>query len=143
MVYTFFRELGPKMPVITGWNWLGYDWPYLTNRAKKLGIDPKIISPAKYLSGKQQLPVHLLMFDYLEIYKKWDRVIKIKESNRLDYVADKAVGFKKIEYNGTLRALYQSDFENFSYYNCVDCALVHYIDQKLKTLQTCFKIAMT
>lgn len=143
MVYTFFRELGPKMPVITGWNWLGYDWPYLTNRAKKLGIDPKIISPAKYLSGKEQLPVHLLMFDYLEIYKKWDRVIKIKESNRLDYVADKAVGFKKIEYNGTLRDLYQSDFENFIYYNCVDCALVHYIDQKLKTLQTFFKIAMT
>lgn len=142
MLYTFFRQLGPKMAVITGWNWLGYDWPYLLNRAKKLGIDPKIISPARYLSGKQQLPVHLLMFDYLEIYKKWDRVIKIKESNRLDYVADKAVGFKKIEYNGTLRDLYQSNFENFIYYNCVDCALVHYIDQKLKTMQTFFKIAM-
>jgi DNA polymerase elongation subunit (family B) len=142
MLYTFFKELGPKMPVITGWNWLGYDWPYLTNRARKLGIEPKIISPAKYLIGKGQLPMHLLMFDYLEIYKKWDRVIKIKESNRLDYVASKAVGFKKIEYNGTLRDLYQSDFENFIYYNCVDCALVHYIDQKLKTMQTFFKIAM-
>jgi DNA polymerase I len=82
------------------------------------------------------------MFDYLEIYKKWDRVIKIKESNRLDYVADKAVGFKKIEYNGTLKDLYQSNFEDFIYYNAVDCALVHYIDQKLKTMQTFFKIAM-
>lgn len=142
MLYTFFKELGPKMPVITGWNWLGYDWPYLINRAKKLGIEPKIISPANYLTGKQQLPVHLLMFDYLEIYKKWDRVIKIKESNRLDYVADKAIGLKKIEYNGTLRDLYQSNFEDFIYYNAVDCALVHYIDQKLKTMQTFFKIAM-
>ena len=114
----------------------------LINRAKKLGIDPKIISPGGYLIGKQQLPVHLLMFDYLEIYKKWDRVIKIKESNRLDYVADKAIGLKKIEYNGTLRDLYQSNFEDFIYYNAVDCALVHYIDQKLKTMQTFFKIAM-
>lgn len=142
MMYTFFRELGPKMPVITGWNWLGYDWPYLINRAKRLGIDPKIISPSGVLLGKGQLPMHLLMFDYLEIYKKWDRVIKIKESNRLDYVADKAVGFKKIEYNGTLKDLYQSNFEDFIYYNAVDCALVHYIDQKLKTMQTFFKIAM-
>jgi len=142
MMYTFFKELGPKMPVMTGWNWLGYDWPYLINRAKRLGIDPKIISPGGYLIGKQQLPVHLLMFDYLEIYKKCDRVIKIKESNRLDYVADKAIGLKKIEYNGTLRDLYQSNFEDFIYYNVVDCALVHYIDQKLKTMQTFFKIAM-
>ena len=142
MLYTFFRELGPRMPVITGWNWLGYDWPYLLNRAKRIGVDPKMISPGNYLLGKAQLPAHLLMVDYLEIYKKWDRVIKIKESNRLDYVADKAVGFKKIEYNGTLRDLYQSNFEDFIYYNAVDCALVHYIDQKLKTMQTFFKIAM-
>jgi DNA polymerase elongation subunit (family B) len=82
------------------------------------------------------------MVDYLDIYKKWDRVIKIKESNRLDYVAEKAIGLKKISYNGTLRDLYQSNFEDFIYYNAVDCALVHYIDQKLKTLQTFFKIAL-
>jgi len=141
MVYTFFKDLAPKMPLITGWNWFGYDWPYLLNRAKNLGIDPKIISPGKYLIGKTQLPVHLLMVDYLEIYKKWDRVIKIKESNRLSYVAEKAIGLKKIEYNGTLRDLYQSNFEDFIYYNAIDCALVHYIDKKLKTLQTFFKIA--
>ena len=142
MLYTFFKELGPRMPVITGWNWLGYDWPYLLNRAKRIGIDPKMISPGNYLMGKSQLPMHLLMIDYLDIYKKWDRVIKIKESNRLDYVAEKAVGFKKIEYTGTLRDLYQSNFEDFIYYNAVDCALVHYIDAKLKTMQTFFKIAM-
>ena len=60
----------------------------------------------------------------------------------MDYVADKAVGLKKIEYHGTLRDLYQSNFEDFIYYNAVDCALVHYIDQKLKTLQTFFKKAL-
>ena len=142
MLYTFFKDIGSKMPLITGWNWLGYDWPYLINRAKKLGIDPKMISPSRTLIGKHQLPQHILMVDYLDIYKKWDRVIKIKESNRLDYVAEKAIGLKKISYNGTLRDLYQSNFEDFIYYNAVDCALVHYIDQKLKTLQTFFKIAL-
>lgn len=142
MMYTFFKDLAPKMALITGWNWLGYDWPYLLNRAKRLGIDPRIISPSGVLIGKSQLPQHLLMVDYLDIYKKWDRVIKIKESNRLDYVAEKAVGLKKIHYSGTLRDLYQSDFENFIYYNAVDCALVHYIDKKLKTMKTFFGIAM-
>jgi DNA polymerase elongation subunit (family B) len=81
------------------------------------------------------------MVDYLEIYKKWDRVIKIKESNRLDYVAEKATGLKKIHYDGTLRDLYNSDKEKFIYYNVVDCVLLHYIDQKLKTMLTYFKIA--
>jgi DNA polymerase elongation subunit (family B) len=141
MLYTFFKDIASKMSVITGWNWFGYDWPYLINRAKRLGIDPKIISPSGYLIGQNQLPAHILMVDYLEIYKKWDRVIKIKESNRLDYVAEKATGLKKIHYEGTLRTLYQSDFTKFIFYNAIDCALVHYIDKKLKTMLTFFKIA--
>lgn len=141
MMYTFFKDIAPKMALITGWNWFGYDWPYLLNRAKKLNIDPSIISPSRYLMGKNQIPQHLLMVDYLEIYKKWDRVIKIKESNRLDYVGEKAIGIKKIEYQGTLRDLYQSDFEEFIFYNAVDCMLLHYIDQNLKTMLTYFKVA--
>jgi DNA polymerase elongation subunit (family B) len=141
MLYTFFKDIASKMPLITGWNWFGYDWPYLVNRAKRLGIDPKIISPSQWLIGQNNLPMHLLMVDYLEIYKKWDRVIKIKESNRLDYVAEKSTGLKKIHYDGSLRDLYQSDFPKFILYNVIDCALVHYIDQKLKTMLTYFKIA--
>lgn len=141
MLYTFFKDIASKMSVITGWNWFGYDWPYLINRAKRLGIDPKIMSPSGYFIGQNQLPAHILMIDYLEIYKKWDRVIKIKESNRLDYVAEKATGLKKIHYEGTLRTLYQSDFTKFIFYNAIDCALVHYIDKKLKTMLTFFKIA--
>lgn len=141
MLYTFMSKLMHKMPLITGWNWFGYDWPYLVNRAKRLGIDAKIASPSAYLIGKNQLPQHVLMVDYLEIYKKWDRVIKIRESNSLDYVANAAVGVKKIHYNGTLKDLYESDFETYIFYNAVDSCLVHYIDQKLNTLSTFFKVA--
>jgi len=141
MMYTFFKDIAPKMSMITGWNWFGYDWPYLLNRAKRLGIDPKICSPSQKLITKNSLPLHLPMVDYLEIYKKWDRVIKIKESNRLDYVAEKSTGLKKLEYTGSLRDLYRSDKEKFIFYNVVDCVLLHYIDQKLKTMLTYFKIA--
>jgi DNA polymerase elongation subunit (family B) len=141
MLYTFLSKLVPKMPLITGWNWFGYDWPYIINRAKRLGIDPKIASPSGVLLGKNQIPMHVLMVDYLDIYKKWDRVVKIRESNSLDYVANQAIGIKKIAYNGTLKDLYDSDFETFIFYNAVDCALVHYIDKRLDTLSTFFKIA--
>ena len=141
MLYTFLSKLVPKMPLITGWNWFGYDWPYLINRAKRLGIDPKICSPSGVLLGKNQRPQHVLMVDYLDIYKKWDRVVKIRESNSLDYVSSQAVGIKKIQYNGTLKDLYESDFDTFIFYNAVDCCLVHYIDRRLDTLSTFFKIA--
>ena len=141
MLYTFLSKLVPKMPLITGWNWFGYDWPYIINRCKRLGIDPKICSPSSVLLGKNQIPQHVLMVDYLEIYKKWDRVVKIRESNSLDYVATQAIGLKKIHYQGSLKDLYESDFDTFIFYNAIDCGLVHYIDQRLDTLSTFFKIA--
>ena len=141
MLYTFLSKLIHKMPLISGWNWFGYDWPYLLNRSKRLGIDPKIASPAGRLIGQNQIPMHILMVDYLEIYKKWDRVIKIRESNSLDYVANQAIGIKKIQYQGSLKDLYESDFETFIFYNAIDCGLVHYIDKRLDTISTFFKIA--
>jgi DNA polymerase elongation subunit (family B) len=141
MIYTFMSKLMHKMPLITGWNWFGYDWPYLLNRAKKLGIDPAICSPSGVLLGKDQIPMHGLMVDYLQIYKKWDRVIKIRESDSLAYVSNAALGVTKIHYNGTLKDLYESDFETYIFYNAIDSCLVHYIDVKLNTLATFFKIA--
>jgi DNA polymerase elongation subunit (family B) len=141
MLYTFLSRLIHRMPLITGWNWFGYDWPYIINRCKRLGIDPNIASPSGILIGKNQIPMHILMIDYLDIYKKWDRVIKIRESNSLDYVATQAIGIKKIQYQGTLKDLYDSDFDTFIFYNAIDCGLVHYIDQRLDTISTFFKIA--
>ena len=141
MIYTFMSKLMHKMPLITGWNWFGYDWPYLSNRARKLGIDPKISSPSGVLLGKEQIPMHVLMVDYIQIYKKWDRVIKIRESDSLAYVSNAALGVSKITYNGTLKDLYESDLETYIFYNAIDSCLVHYIDLKLNTLATFFKIA--
>jgi DNA polymerase elongation subunit (family B) len=81
------------------------------------------------------------MVDYIQIYKKWDRVIKIRESDSLAYVSNAALGVSKITYNGTLKDLYESDFETYIFYNAIDSCLVHYIDVKLNTLATFFKIA--
>jgi DNA polymerase elongation subunit (family B) len=141
MLVTFFTKYIQRMPLLTGWNFIGYDWKYLINRCKKYGIDPGLSSPSGKLLGKNQLPQHRLIVDYLEIYKKWDRLIKIKESNKLDYVGEAALGIKKFAYSGSLKELYEKDFEKFILYNAVDTNLVCCIDEKLQTLLTFLNLA--
>jgi DNA polymerase elongation subunit (family B) len=136
MLVSFFYKAIQKMPLISGWNVIGYDWMYLVNRCKRLNIDPSPCSPSHKLVGDNQLPMHRLIVDYLDVYKKWDRVIDIKENNTLDYVAKAALGIQKVKYSGTLQELYENDFESYIYYNAVDTKLVDLIDKKINTLQT-------
>lgn len=140
MMYSFFNKAMQKMSLLTGWNFIGYDWRYLVNRCKKLGIDPSVASPSGKLSGDNDLPMHRLVVDYLDIYKKWDRVIDIKENNTLDYVAKAALGFGKVKYSGTLQDLYANNYEDYVFYNVVDTKLVEMIDRKLNTLLTFLKL---
>jgi DNA polymerase elongation subunit (family B) len=141
MLYTFFAKFIHKMPCITGWNIRGFDWPYLVNRCERLKIDPAISSVSNTLIGKDKLPQHRLIVDYLEIVKKWDRVIKIKENYKLDHIGEQATGIGKIKYNGSFKDLYEQDYNKFIFYNAVDSVLVYYIDKKLNTLTTLFKLA--
>lgn len=141
MLYTFFAKLMHKMPCITGWNVLGFDWPYLVNRCERIKIDPSICSVTKTLLGKNRLPQHRLIVDYLDIVKKWDKVIKIKENYKLDYIAEQATGISKIKYAGNFKDLYEQDYNKFIFYNAVDSVLIYYIDKKLNTLTTLFKLS--
>jgi DNA polymerase elongation subunit (family B) len=136
MLVSFFYKAIQKMPLITGWNVIGYDWKYLINRCKRLNIDPSPCSPSHKLVGDNELPLHRLVVDYLDVYKKWDRVIDIKENNTLDYVAKAALGIQKVKYSGTIQELYENDFESYIFYNAVDTKLVDLIDKKINTLQT-------
>lgn len=141
MIYTFFNKFAPKMPCISGWNFKDYDWLYLTNRCKRLSIDISVCSPSGKLIGKNKMPQHRLILDYLEIYKKWDVVVKLKENNKLDTVAEQATGINKIKYNGSLQELYEQQYEDFVYYSAIDSILVYFIDKKINTMNTLFNIA--
>lgn len=139
MIYSFFNKAIQKMPLLSGWNFIKFDWTYLINRCKNLAIDPSVASVNGKLIGRDELPVHRVVVDYLEIYKKWDRVI-FKENNTLDYVAKTALGMGKIPYNGTLQDLYESNFEQYVYYNAIDSILVKLIDDKISTMTTYLKL---
>lgn len=142
MLYAFFNKMVPKMPLITGWNFLNYDWRYLVNRSRKLSktvngkiykIDPNVSSPTKRLnkiwSTDFEVPAHRMIFDYMQLYEICDTSIKVKESSSLDFVASKLVGVEKIKYTGSLQKLYEDDFETFMYYNAVDSVLVQQIHE--------------
>lgn len=142
MLYTFMKKWIHKMPVVTGWNFVEFDWQYIVNRCKRLNIDPAISSPSLRMVGPKtgiQSPMHRLIVDYMEIYKKWDRKI-FKENNTLEYVATAATGMGKIPYSGTLQDLYDSDYEKYVYYNAIDSVLVNLIDKEISTMSTFFAL---
>jgi len=147
LVFNFFNKYVPKMPVITGWNFLNYDWVFLVNRARRLGIDPNVSSFTKKLSPSfdnniyWEMPAHRLIVDYMELYDKWDTSIKVKESKSLDFVSDNVLGVKKINYDGNLTILYKNDYKKFVFYNAVDSILVQRIHEKMRYIDILYGIA--
>lgn len=154
MLYAFFYKMVPKMPLITGWNFLKYDWLYLVNRSRKLSkfvngreykIDPSVSSPTKRLnkiwSTEFEVPAHRMIFDYMQLYEVCDTSIKVKESSSLDFVSSKLVGVEKIKYTGSLQKLYEDDFETFMYYNAVDSVLVQKIHESRNYISIIYAIS--
>jgi DNA polymerase elongation subunit (family B) len=154
MLYAFFYKMIPKMPILTGWNFLKYDWLYLVNRSRKISkwangkeykIDPADSSLTKRMnkiwSTEFEVPAHRMIFDYMQLYEICDTSIKVKESSSLDFVANKLVGVEKIKYNGSLQKLYEDDFETFMYYNAVDSVLVQKIHEARNYISIIYAIS--
>lgn len=141
LLYTFFAKMVSKFPMMSGWNVIDYDWTYMINRAKKIGIDPIIASPIHKLKGREKFPCGVCILDYMEIYKKWDKSIEIKEDFKLDTAGRDVLGIKKVKYNGTLNDLYRDDIERFYFYNAIDTCLLCLIHEKVKTLEIALTIA--
>lgn len=154
MMYAFFYKMVPKMPVVTGWNFVNYDWVYLVNRSRQLKknvngkeytINPAISSLTRRLNkvwmSNEEMPAHRMIFDYMQLYEICDTSIKVKESSSLDYVSNKLVGVEKIKYNGSLQKLYDEDFETFMYYNAVDSVLVQKIHESRNYISIIYGIS--
>lgn len=155
MLLNFFEKFVPKMPIITGWNFTEYDWVYLVNRARKIGIEPSCASPTRLLrmpfkrdnkSGMEkesfcEQPAHRLIIDYMELYDKWNSTIKVKESSSLDFVSEGILGVKKVNYEGNLKHLAATDYKKFIFYNVVDSILVQKIHEKTKWIDILYGIS--
>lgn len=149
MLDTYFRGYLHPSPCTTGWNWFGYDWPYLYRRAQRLNLDISYLSPTnnwyEYTPQKSNnkivLPKHKLMYDYMEIYVKWDQVVSVKESNTLDWVSENTIGAKKVEKKMNFTELWEKDPALYVFYNAVDSILVREVDLAIKTSSAFFGLA--
>jgi len=149
MLLNFFKTLVPRMAVLTGWNFIHYDWVFLVNRARIIGIDPTLSSFTQKLEplnerdprNHAEIPKHRLIIDYMEIFDKWDQSIKIKESNQLNFIAEKVLDLKKVDYEGNLKILYATDFKKFIFYNAIDSILVQLIHEKTRLADIMYGIA--
>jgi DNA polymerase elongation subunit (family B) len=141
MMSTFMMSFVQKFPMMTGWNYIKFDWQYIINRCKKLGVDIGSASPIGRNFGRDEFPCHVGVMDYLDIYAKWDRTVDIKEDFKLDTVGEAVVGIKKVKYEGTIQDMYEKDYPKYVFYNVIDTALVYLIHQKIKTMDIALTIA--
>lgn len=132
MLYFFFKCLVPKMALMTGWNFEDYDWRYMYNRAKELGVDPTLASPSRRMTGQLDRPAHVGLIDYLKAYKKW--TWNSNENYKLDTIGEKICGIKKVQHAESLDDMLENDFEKYVYYNAIDCCLVKLIHETCRAL---------
>lgn len=130
MLEYFFEKFVAKFPMMSGWNFVEYDWKYIANRSKKIDADLSLASPIRKIIGKNRFPAHVGIVDYMECYQKWDTSVA-KENLKLDQAGLDVLGVQKVHYAGTLDDLYRDDFKKYVYYNAIDCALVEMLHEKL------------
>lgn len=142
MLQVFASKIVPKLSLAIGWNFIDFDWKFISNRCKILNIDLQKASPTKKLDYKTFIPLHIGILDYMQVYKKWDKTIDTKENNTLDFVSSAVLkGLTKLKYNGTLQELYEKDFPRYVLYNAIDSTIVLLIHKTLKTVNAQLAIA--
>lgn len=149
MLEAFIDYIQDK-PCITGWNFLNFDWKYIFNRCKNLGIDIYRIMPTRN-TGKFKferkftinvdVPLHKIIADNLAIYLRWDQTIKPKPVNKLDWVAGTVLGIKKVEHSEGFADFYKNHYADYVFYNAIDTILVELLDKKMKTSQVWYMLA--
>jgi len=128
MLIAFARYLTERDPdIVSGWNILVFDIPYVITRMERLGLNPTSLARLEEKTERVALRGRAL-FDLLDAYKKMHG--SQKESYRLDAVAEDEVGERKIRFTGTLSALWRENPARLVEYNRKDVELCVAINRK-------------
>jgi DNA polymerase I len=139
MLLAFARYLQERDPdVLSGWNILVFDIPYIIGRMEVLGLSPTILARLEERTERVALRGRAL-FDLLDGYKKMHG--SQKGSYRLDAVAEDEVGETKIRFTGTLSALWRDDPARLVAYNRKDVELCVAINRKNHIIELYREIA--
>ena len=134
MLNTFVSHINRYFHVTIGWNVLDYDWTYIQNRCKRLGINFYKSSPTgEKCPPKNSINIglmtsvdtarHRLFVDYMNLFKS-SYVYKNLSGFSLNAISEEILGLSKVSYSGNLRTLYESDRLKFYAYALVDTILV-------------------
>ena len=137
------REMNPD--ILVGYNSDYFDIPYLYYRmCRTIGKDwadhlspiGKVVSKKnnKYFFKQNQYVdiVGIESLDYIRLHKKYSW--KDEPSWKLDAIGEKYVGMGKVEYEGNLDQLFETDIHKFIQYNFVDVEILQKLDEKLQYL---------
>ena len=128
MLKAFVAYITTRDPdVLSGWNFVEFDMPYITGRMEKLGLRPDSLARLQGQTERNALRGRAL-FDLLMAYKKMHATQK--ESYRLDAIGLEEVGEQKVRYTGTLSDLWKKQPELLVEYNFKDVELCVAINKK-------------
>lgn len=131
--------------IITAHNGEFFDFPYIANRIKRiLGEEYMVrLSPVgrvyyrNVFNGKFGKPSQRLcidgvaLLDFLDVYKRF--CLTLRESYRLDAIAEIELGENKLDYGDTsLADLADTDWNKFVEYNIHDVRLLVMLEEKLQ-----------
>lgn len=148
MIEYFLKNIVARVPILSGWNCVNFDWWYIVNRIRSHFPDLSIASASCINQTESRLaisnfgaanerlpmPIHTFICDMMEVIQ-WDHtVMPIKDNVSLDYIAIESLGKGKINYDGDLQDLYENDYKRYVYYNAIDSALVQLINKRFKTI---------
>ena len=139
--------------IVTGWNIEFFDIPYLMNRFARVfgkndefkenkvrnSFSPFDMTRKKVVTmmGKAHTLYEIkgvAQLDYLDLYKKF--TYTVRESYKLDYIAEVELGYKKLENNHeTFKEFYEKDWNRFVDYNIIDSKLVDDLEDKMKLIE--------
>jgi DNA polymerase elongation subunit (family B) len=130
------REIDPD--ILVGWNSDYFDIPYLYYRmANTLGEDvARYLSPIRVVretpwSKDQYIQIAgVESLDYMRLHKKYSWADE--PSYKLDAIGEKYAGINKIEYEGSLDKLFETDINKFIQYNFRDVEILKALDEKLE-----------
>ena len=133
-----FREIDPD--IIVGWNSDYFDIPYLYYRmCNVLGEDTaRYLSPIGYVRETPWYKDQYIQIagveslDYMRLHKKFSWADE--PSFKLDAIGEKYAGINKIEYEGNLDRLFETDIAKFVQYNFRDVEILKVLDEKLEYL---------
>jgi DNA polymerase, archaea type len=129
--------------IITGWNFIDFDLPYIIKRMIVIGADPTRMArlPGKISDRADKLRGRVI-FDLLTAYKRIHVAEGQEVSYRLDAVAESQLGEHKVKYDGNLTDLRKLNPKKLVEYNWKDVELCVKINNKNKIIDFYREISM-